>query len=398
MCMKRIFYYMSVMVLLVGQPAIAADEEEYNLEKFLSETRLQNLSLKVEAAASLATSEAAAGYTLPAPMLGITQIQDQSGRTNGFEINQTIPFPTKLSSEHNSRKLEARTKGAMLNSRERELLAEAKLLYFNIWRAQERIRLLQEKKSAIQQHLKLARATSRSDSFLKIHLIKVESDLDLLENEIIQAEQERREKQILAAEFLNRNPKEFRPIAKALAVSTIPLAKSMQNTTQIEVKKLELETLKSREQEAQASWIPDFNLRYRMMSSTQSEIMLGATLPFAFFWQPRSVAGKASAERLKGEILLEKENQQIASRLETLSARSVSLKKQLDQFADRLLPSAENRMRRIHNLAPRDLETLQDHRDAMEALPELKLKALEVRRQYEETISELEKFTSGDVK
>lgn len=55
-------------------------------------------------------------------------------------------------------------------------------------------------------------------------------------------------------------------------------------------------------------------------------------------------------------------------------------------------------MRLVHNLAPRDMETLQDHRETMEAFPGFKLKALDIRDQYEQTVTELEKFQSGDQK
>jgi hypothetical protein len=38
------------------------------------------------------------------------------------------------------------------------------------------------------------------------------------------------------------------------------------------------------------------------------------------------------------------------------------------------------------------METIQDHRETMEAFPELKMIELDLRVQYEEAIAELEKF------
>ena len=58
----------------------------------------------------------------------------------------------------------------------------------------------------------------------------------------------------------------------------------------------------------------------------------------------------------------------------------------------KLIPRAEKRMRLVRNQAPRDMETLQDHREIMEAFPDLKLKSLALREQYEEAVSELEKY------
>lgn len=400
--MKTLAYSL-LMSALLSHPALAFAIERITLDQFLNEVRGQNLTLKAQTASAQAAREGASGIQLPAPMAGITQMHDQTGQANGFEISQTIPFPTKLTSEHSARQLESDAKGAIRKTSEREILADARLLYFNLWKAQERVLLLQEKKNATEQHLKLARATTRSDSFLKIHLIKVESDLDLLQNEITQAEQELRETQIRAAEFLGRSPKGYRPIASEFPISSIPREENLQAPSQLEVKRLELETLKSREQEARSSWFPDLNLRYREMGGTQmnprySEVMLGATLPFVFFWEPKSTSGKAQAERAQGEFLLAQERRQIESRRATLLVRAESLNTQLDVFKDKLLPKAEKRMRLVHNLAPRDMETLQDHREAMEAFPDLKLKALFLREQYEEAVAELEKFASGDVK
>ena len=52
-------------------------------------------------------------------------------------------------------------------------------------------------------------------------------------------------------------------------------------------------------------------------------------------------------------------------------------------------------MKAVHNLAPRDMETLQDHRETREAFPELQMKALELRLLYEETVTEIEKYLPG---
>ena len=378
-------------------------DEEMALTQFLSEAQEQNLTLKAEGASAQAAKEGSAGLAIPPPTVGFTQMTDDSGKATNFEINQTIPFPTKISSDHSARKYEAEARAVMRSAREREILADGKLLYFKLWKSQERILLLNEKRTVIEQHLKLARAATRSDSFLKIHLIKAESDLDLLQNEILQAEQEKRERQIEAAEFLNRDPKTFKPVARDFSPTQIPKEENLSNPLQLEVKQLDLEALKSREREAKSTWFPEFNVRYREMGGTQmtprySEIMVGASLPFVFFWEPRAASGKAAAERMQGEFLLAQEKRKFESRRTTLFSKAESLKKQLDQFSEKLLPRAEKRMRLVHNLAPRDMETLQDHRETMEAFPELKLKALDAREQYEEAIAELEKYLSGDQK
>lgn len=372
------------------------------LDLFLREVRSQNLDLQAEKASAQAAHSNAIGLALPPPMAGITQMRDRTGEAVGFEISQSIPFPGKLASDHNARKAEADARSAAHASFERDLVANAKLLYFNLWKAQERIVLLKEKRNAIERHLKLTKAATRSDSFLKIHLVKTESDLDLLQNEILQAEQDRRERQFEAAQLLNREPGDFNLTARDFPLSPLPSEKTLREPKQLEVRRLEFEFLKNREHEAKVSWLPDFNLRYRVMGGTEmtprySEIMVAASLPFLYFWEPNSASHKASAERARGEHLLEQEKRRIQSRLEMLRTRAGSIKLQLDQIQEKLLSKAQKRIRLVQNLAPRDLETLQDHRETMELFSELRLKALDLRQQYEEAVAEIEKYAVGEL-
>lgn len=122
--------------------------------------------------------------------------------------------------------------------------------------------------------------------------------------------------------------------------------------------------------------------------------MVGVTLPFAFFWQPNSESKAASSERLQAEYELEKQKRSIDADKKILIGRIESFKKQIDTLKQKLIPRAEKRMKLVHNLAPRDMETLQDHRETMEAFPELKMKLLSLRVDYEQAVSGLEKYLS----
>jgi len=154
-----------------------------------------------------------------------------------------------------------------------------------------------------------------------------------------------------------------------------------------------------KESEAKSSWFPDLNLRYRELGSTPMtpgyrELMIGATLPFAFFWEPRAKSKSATAEKLKAEAEYHQEKLNLKSKAVSLTARAESLKKQINLIQTKLLPRAEKRMRLVHNLAPRDMESLQEHREGMETFPDLKLKSLDLRIQYEEAVAELAALTS----
>lgn len=388
-----------LLFVLFVTPAIANERLSY--EYFLSAALSQNLGLKIESAKSEAAQANAKSFNIPPPMVGYMRMRDQSGSSaNGIEITQAIPFPTKISNYRSARKYE---RDAQMEARlavEYETRARAKVIYFNLWASQQKRDALKEKKNVIESHIRLARAGVRSDSFLRIHLLKAESDLDLLENEILAASQEVVEREAAAASFLNIDAASFHPVLEEPPTTQIPSDSTIAFPHQLESARLRLESSKARESEAKSTWFPDLYLRYREIGQTQlmpetSEIMVGISLPFLFPWDASASSGKASSERLQSELEYEQTRRKIDNEKIVLVTKAISLKKQLDNINQKLLPRAEKRMKLVHNLAPRDMEALQDHRETMEAFPDLKLKALELRGLYEEAVAELTKLERG---
>ena len=379
-------------------------EGSLSLDEFFSQVESQNLTLKASRANLDAAQARSVGIRLAPPVVAVSQMQDESGSANGYEIVQSVPFPTKLVSDHRARKIEAQLEAENTKSVSRELFSRARFLYFATWAAQEKIELLKERKTIIQQHLRLSRASTRSDSSLQIHSLKAESDFDLLENEIVEAEQTLIERQIQLAEYVNKEPLTYRAVKfQEPPLTPAPSSQLLSSPSQLEAKRLKVEMLSARESEASASWLPDFSLRYRDTGRTPGgggfkEIMLGANLPFVFFWEPRAVSKSASAEKLKAEAELASEQRSESSETSTFESRALSLRKQIDLIQTKLLPRAEKRMRLVRNLAPRDMSSLQEHREGMEEFPVLKLKALELRLQYDSTVAELYALASDSAR
>lgn len=391
-----------LLIFIVSTYAATSYSQELTLEDYLTQVKEQSLDLKIEQAKSDSLDSKSTGLAIPPPMIGFSQMKEQDGSSaNGLEINQTIPFPTKLSGDHNARKNEFQSQEESRLNSQRQTLLKAKLSYLLLWQAQEKQSLLAEKKEVLQDHIKISRSTARSDSFAAIHLLKAESDLDLLENEIETAKQNVRERRFDMAILTNTDPLLFKFTVVEPKISQIPKINPIEESHLYKSKFFILESLKSKEFEAKSSWLPDFNLRYKEMGATNTsmkynEVMVGITLPFVFFWEPYSASKQASRERLIGEYDLEKERRGFSLEKTVLLSRIESLKKQLDTLNNKLIPRAEKRMKLVHNLAPRDMETLQDHRETMEAFPDLKMKALEFRIEYEKSVADLEKYVSTE--
>lgn len=304
-------YKTVILALIVSNSAIAA---ELSLNEFLNQVKERNLDLKREEAKFKSVeSSASLGVRLPPPALGFTQQNGDHGViSNGFEISQEIPFPTKMTSDYSARQLEAQAQKEMLHLNYNETLAQAKLAFIDLWIAQEQLNLLKEKTEILEQHLRLSRSAVRSDSFLSVHLLKAESDKDFLENEVISAEQKIREKQITLAELINEDINTFRPTAVEPELSRVPPKLNLDETPHLGYYRLVLESTKERETTAKSAWLPDFSLKYKEMGANTTtnrynEVMLGVTLPFLYFWEPSSEVKKAKSESLQAELTFNRE-------------------------------------------------------------------------------------------
>lgn len=372
--------------------------KEISLELFLQKVKEQNLNIKIQITKKNASEENAVGIRIPPPMINIIRGKENPGTSSsGFEISQEVPFPSKLKANHSSRALESKAQSVMQIANQNEILAKAKLSYIDLWSTQEEVKILHQKMKILEEHIRLSRSAVRSDSFLKIHLLKAESDSDLLENEIESSKQKLKEKQLVLADIINEDHVLFNPTATEPPISSIPLPTDQGYIPQLESMQYSLSATKERESEAHASWLPNFNVKYKQMgassmSNDYREIMLGITLPFIFFWQPSADLKIAHNDSLQAELNLNREKRSIDTKMASLYSKVESLQKQLLNLKNKLIPRAEQRMRIVRNLAPRDMETIQDHRETMEAFPELKMIELDLRIQYEEAIAELEKY------
>ena len=117
---------------------------------------------------------------------------------------------------------------------------------------------------------------------------------------------------------------------------------------------------------------------------------MGVTLPVLFFWQPASQVSEASARVEESEANLVKTKNELKLQLLESRARAESLHEQILNYEQNILPQAEKRMKIAHGLVPSDVESLTEHRDALESVINLKMAALMLRVDYEKAIARLE--------
>ncbi len=393
-----LFFLVIAFNVLIGPSLVCAAESVRNLPfiEFLKLVELQSPDLNVEKSMKDEAETKSNGIRLNPPMVGFMTMKEEGSTSRGYEISQEIPFPSKIFKEKESRKLEAEMQNSYFNYRRREILLQARLMYFDFWKAFQKLKIIKEKRDWLKTHTKIARSATRSDSESQIHLLGIESELDMLENDVIEAEASLVEKkQALRTMAPGLKDENFNPITPEMAV--VELSGSKQSAL--------LESKEKIVQKAQAelslkkqSYLPDFFIRYRIFNENgampkNEEIMIGVSLPFLFFWQPNSESAEASAKLAKAQAEFQKIKVDTETRFLSLMQKQESLKQQLATLNEKLIPKAHKRMKLVDNLSTRTMTGLETHRIVMLDYLELKTKAIDVRVDFENAVAEILKLS-----
>lgn len=372
---------------------------EFTLDFFLNELEKSNLELKVEESRSAAVSSSSVGIRISAPSLSFFQRNFEKDSSKGFEIKQTIPYFGKIYYESEYRDKAALVAASFQKEQVNNILTTARSIYIDYWLQSEIISLLNEKKRVISNHIKLAKSGVRSDSMLKLHLLKTESDLDFLDNQILKEEQILLEKKLKISELLNwpigkLPPKPIEPVLVTIVNN------QLEQAPQVRTLEYKVAMSQAKEFESKMEWAPNFELSFMKMNQAQmmpkfTQVSVGVTLPFVFPWEPKSKIGEAVALRRMSEYELEKRKREIVYIQESSISEANAIKAQMELIQMKLIPRARERMKIVNNIAPRDINSLNDHRETMEAMVNLKLETLSLRSSYEKIVSVFLLYSAG---
>jgi outer membrane protein TolC len=361
---------------------------------------------KVEVSQGLKTS----GAALPPPLIfvgamGTSPLTRSGQMENSIGISQTIPFPTKLISESKEKKFMAEAAEAKLQARVLELTASVKSLFYEFYGAQKKTELLKQKKSVFEEHNQRLRTSALADRIVQGHRVWVQTEISLVENELIEARESEKISQGKLNVVMGNSPDQNLPQVEAPPVTELPSEQSLSASHP------ELQSFEFSQHAAEAAltgakslWLPDLSIQYRNarrfdgLMPNYSEISVGITLPFLYFWQPSGQAHAANARLQEASFELEKVRQDLKMDLLEARARAESLKAQLSNYDSKIVPQAEKRMKIAHGLVPSDMASLTEHRDAMESVVNLQLSELSTRVNYEKAVAKLESLLSNKSK
>jgi outer membrane protein TolC len=282
----------------------------------------------------------------------------------------------------------------------------AKAAFFDLYRVREQARLTEEKIKVLEGHLNRIRSIALSDRIVQAHIVRIETEVALAKNDLEKLHAEEQVAQGSLNVSMGEAPD--RPISalEEPPVTELPSdmseqkddAKIEQHPT-IQALHSTVDAFDAAKKLAQSDWLPDLaltfrrNWRYDNVMPSNYEFVVGVELPFLYFWQPKGKTAEASARLQEAQAQITQTTHEF--RLQLLKARSdaLSLKSRLSNYTKQILPQAEKRMKIAHSIAPTDMESINEHREAMESGIDLRIAALNARADYEKAVAEWERLT-----
>jgi cobalt-zinc-cadmium efflux system outer membrane protein len=352
-----------------------------------------------------------AAPSLPPPMVSYNSMGER-GPYQGLmqatlEVSQRVPFPTKLTGESRVRSFEEKAAQSQIQAEKLAIQSAAKAAFFDLYRAREQIRLTEEKLRILENHLSRIRSIALSDRIIQSHIVQIQTEVELAKNEL---EKLRANEQVAQGSLnvsMGAEPDHSIPSLDEPPLTELPSGMKEQNAEEkisqhptIQALHGTVEAFDASTRLAKSDWLPDFaftfrrNWRYDNVMPSNYEFAVGIELPFLFFWQPNGKTAETSARLQETQAQVVQTTREF--KLQLLKARvdAFNLRSRLTNYTKLILPQAEKRLKIAHSIAPTDMESINEHREAMESNIDLQIAALNVRVDYEKAVAEWEKLTS----
>lgn len=304
---------------------------------------------------------------LPDPMFGNTfwPIHDQALQTAGgrvghqFALSQNIPWPTKLDARACVAAREVQVARAEIAKVEREIVEAVHLAYYELWLADELIRIVDDNKELAADLVTIAEARYQTGGSQQ-DVLRAQIEADKLEEQLINL---RRQKEQARADLgtLVRQPMHLMPVAlteldvsEAAPELELLVARAEQCNPTLQGLAAEIARDRAKESLACLQKYPDLQLGlgYSIINDDTSVISpvanghdninfsFGVTLPI---WRDKINAGIREAAHTRTSTMNrnEAERDKLRGQLRRQVAASYAAIERLNLFRDRLIPRTE---------------------------------------------------------
>ena len=408
--------------LLVG--CAAADAQAQNLKaaaglslaEVLSEVREKNPDLKAAKAVSeVYKSRIKQAYILKDPVIEFERMYTPSGKSflnnageRNISVSQEIDNPYKLLLRKNVAKDEHAFYTALYETKERELTAKAKALFYEYYIASRAEQIYNETVDVLRGFSKIAEAKYSVGKASQSDAIKAQVELSRTLNMLVTVKQEKETAKAMLNALMDRDtlaalpePAELEPAQtgadyeklRATAIAANPGLKAYSIKVNQAERRLSL---------SKAEYLPDFMLLYRKRKAPGSEmnntydIALGLTVPL-WFSKQKAMVKEAGAEREMAQAEYKAARNELASDLREADIKAGSSLRLVELYRGSVIPQAEEALKIAQSGYQAEKADFMDLLDAQRTLLDFRMDYYRYVVDYRTWLARVEQL-SGEIK
>ncbi len=327
-----------------------------------------------------------------------------------FGLSQRFPFPGKLSLKEGLAVKETEMAAALLRAKERDVAAQAKNAYYEIFLAHKAIEVHHRQIDLLKEFFEIANARFRAGKGAQVDVLKSSVELSKLSNELPVLEQQLETAKARLNLFLGRAPdiplgEPVEPVDRTKTRPPLDELHQMAIQNRPELRVLDLDIAKSQTATAlaQKQFYPDFNVMVSRFQNFGQRDGFGGmvvmSLPFSFWTKPKYEAGirEAASNADSARAAFQALQNQILFEVKDLLAKIEAAEKMVALYKTTVLPQAQQTLEsaRIgYQTGKAEFLTLLD---AERAIKDFQLAYYRVLTETEQRTAELERAVGADL-
>ncbi|MBI3809375.1 MAG: TolC family protein [Nitrospirae bacterium] len=329
-----------------------------------------------------------------------------------FGLSQRFPYPGKRGLKESLVVKEAGMAAALLRAKEREVAAQAKNAYYEVFLAHKAIEVHHRQIDLLKEFFEIANARFRAGKGAQVDVLKSTVEISKLSNELPVLDQQLETAKAKLNLFLSRDPQS--PLGAPVepvglggkgARSTLDelYRTAIQNRPELRALDLEIARSQTAAALAQQQLYPDFNVTLNRFQNFDARDGFGGgvtmSLPFSFWTKPKYDAGirEAAANLDSARATFQALQNQILFEVKDLLARIEAAEKMITLYKTTVLPQSQQTLEsaRIgYQTGKAEFLTLLD---AERAIKDFQLAYYRVLAESEQRIADLERTVGTDL-
>jgi outer membrane protein TolC len=329
-----------------------------------------------------------------------------------FGLSQRFPYPGKRGLKESLVVREAGMAAALLRAKEREVAAQAKNAYYEVFLAHKAIEVHHRQIDLLKEFFEIANARFRAGKGAQVDVLKSTVEISKLSNELPVLDQQLETAKAKLNLFLSRDPQS--PLGEPVepvglggkgARSTLDelYRTAIQNRPELRALDLEIARSQTAAALAQKQLYPDFNVTLNRFQNFDARDGFGGgvtmSLPFSFWTKPKYDAGirEAAANLDSAKATFQALQNQILFEVKDLLARIEAAEKMITLYKTTVLPQSQQTLesaRISYQTGKAEFLTLLD---AERAIKDFQLAYYRVLTESEQRMAELERAVGTDL-